>query len=74
MVLTFKLISYAHVMRSVKSIHNELLEKGDCDYEVEDSLVNEDNLRIIVKNVNKIDNLVGVWDLLYFSVAPTLCY
>lgn len=42
--------------------------------DIDHNLIGADNLKLVVKHQSEISELVSLKQLLYFSVAPTLCY
>jgi diacylglycerol O-acyltransferase-1 len=83
-----KLISYAHVMRTIryaveriKSLEGKKVPLNDFFKESEVStevffypIYNVKNLEIIKKQIKKPVNLVNFQHFLYFLAAPTLCF
>ncbi|EGR30391.1 hypothetical protein IMG5_133280 [Ichthyophthirius multifiliis] len=81
-VVFLKLISYSHVMRDIfflikrvqkyeKQSNKKNVSLSDVITEAESS---SDNLELIRKNCNKLENIVELKNLIFFFAAPTLCF
>ncbi|EGR28876.1 hypothetical protein IMG5_167290 [Ichthyophthirius multifiliis] len=81
-IIWLKLISYAHVMRSIRSIikriemyeKDEKAKKQPLSEFISETETSADNLYILHKCYENPSQLVKIYDLFYFLAAPTLCF
>eukprot|EP01016_Furgasonia_blochmanni_P032799 TRINITY_DN3386_c0_g1_i3.p1 TRINITY_DN3386_c0_g1~~TRINITY_DN3386_c0_g1_i3.p1 ORF type:complete len:359 (-),score=34.74 TRINITY_DN3386_c0_g1_i3:347-1423(-) len=78
LILALKLISFAHVMRSLRFMNQKIRDlaknnKNIIEF-IERTEISQENLEVIRQSVDNPLSLLNMRHLLYFIAAPTLCY